>query len=121
MTRDGETLSDLPSGARVGTSSERRRRQLLNLRDDMVPADVRGNVPNRIEQLDEGAYDGLILAVAGLLRLGLTDRIADILPIGQCPTEPGQGSLALTRGDDLELIKLLEPLNLGSREDLKWA
>ncbi|MGI5817112.1 MAG: hydroxymethylbilane synthase [Armatimonadota bacterium] len=122
VTRDGQTLSELPEGARIGTSSERRRRQLAHLRADLTAAEIRGNVPDRIAQLDLGHYDALVLAAAGLLRLGLEERIAQILPEAQCPPEPGQGALAVViREDDLELAKLLEPLDLGDREGLPWA
>lgn len=122
VTRDGGSLAELASGARVGTSSERRRRQLLQLRDDLQPAEIRGNVPDRIAQLDRGDYDALVLAVAGLVRLGMEERIAEVLPEAQFPPEAGQGALAVViREDDLELAKLLEPLDLGDREGLPWA
>ena len=122
VSRDGLTLAELPTGARVGTSSDRRREALLKLRPDLVPCDVRGNVPDRIRQLDEGKYDALVLAAVGPIRLGLTDRIAHVFSPDEFPSPPGQGSLALVvREDDAGLLELLAPLDLGDRRGLPWA
>ncbi len=122
VTREGARLDELSVDARIGTSSVRRRWQLLHLRADVTPVEIRGNVPDRIEQLDRGDYDALVLAVAGLVRLGLEERIAQVLSTTQFPPEPGQGALAVViREDDLELAKLVEPLDLGDREGLPWA
>jgi hydroxymethylbilane synthase len=122
VTRHGESLADLPPGARAGTSSDRRQQQLLQLRPDLEPADIRGNVPDRVRQLDAGDYDALVLAVAGLVRLGLSDRIAQVFSLDEFPVMPGQGSLALlVRRDDAELRRLLAPLDIGDRRGLPWA
>lgn len=95
------TLDDLPPGARVGTSSLRRRALLARLRGDLELLDLRGNVPTRIERLDEGRYDAIVLAAAGLKRLGLEGRISGFLEPEQLLPAPGQGALAVqVRVDD---------------------
>lgn len=96
----GKKLANLPRGARVGTSSLRRSAQLRNLRPDLAVESVRGNVDTRLRKLDEGQYDTILLAAAGLKRLGWADRIAEILdPAQMCPAV-GQGALAIeTRPD----------------------
>lgn len=122
VSHTGEALSRLAAGARVGTSSARRRDSLLALRPDVVPCDVRGDVPDRLRQLDEGRYDALILAAVGLIRLGLHERISEIFPLTLLPPPAGQGSLAvLVREDDDAFAQLLAPLDIGSREGLPSA
>jgi len=95
----GRRLADLPAGARVGTSSLRRSAQLRKLRPDLTIESVRGNLDTRLRKLDEGQYNAILLAAAGLKRLGWGDRIAEILPAEiMCPAV-GQGALAIeTRG-----------------------
>lgn len=97
----GIRLEDLPHGACVGTSSERRRAQLLALRPDLDVQPVRGNVDTRIRKLKEGQYAAIVLALAGLRRLGLENEAAQILtPDQMCPAA-GQGALAIeTRSGD---------------------
>src|ERR1041385_751862 len=91
----------LPRGAIVGTSSQRRVAQLRCWRDDLVIEDLRGNVDTRIRKLDEGQYDAVILASAGLVRLGLRERISLRIPISQMLPAVGQGAIAIeTRSDD---------------------
>ena len=91
----GRPLADLPAGARVGTSSLRRAAQLRKLRGDLTVESVRGNLDTRLRKLDEGQYDAILLAAAGLKRLGWGGRIAEILPPEvMCPAV-GQGALAL--------------------------
>src|SRR5476651_210174 len=81
LTKSGATLQELPPGARVGSSSLRRRAFLAHTRPDLVPVELRGNVPTRVERLQGGSYDAIILATAGLVRLGLDDRItAELAP-----------------------------------------
>jgi hydroxymethylbilane synthase len=88
-------LDDLRPGAKVGTSSLRRAAQLRKLRPDLVVEPVRGNLDTRLRKLDEGRYDAILLAAAGLKRLGWSDRIAEVLaPEVMCPAV-GQGALAL--------------------------
>ena len=95
------SLATLAEGAVVGTSSQRRLAQLKALRRDVVVKDLRGNVDTRIRKLDEGQYDAVILASAGLLRLGLEDRISARIPIAQMLPAVGQGAIAIeTRSDD---------------------
>lgn len=97
----GTTLESLPSGARVGTDSPRRSAFLRVARPDLHVHALHGNVDTRLRRLDQGDTDALILAVAGLTRLGLTGRIGQILPAELVPPAPGQGSLAVQcRADD---------------------
>src|SRR5438105_4175481 len=91
----GKRLADLPHGSRVGTSSLRRSAQLRKLRPDLVIESVRGNLDTRLRKLDEGQYDAILLAAAGLKRLGWADRIAEILPVEQMCPAVGQGALAI--------------------------
>ena len=104
-------FGELPLGAKVGTSSLRRKCQILQLRPDLEIVDLRGNVGTRLSKLDDGLYDAIILASAGLKRLGLADRIRHCLaPIMSLPAV-GQGALGLEcRSDDAELLKLIAPL-----------
>lgn len=95
------SLSSLREGAVVGTSSQRRLAQLKALRGDVVVRDLRGNVDTRIRKLDEGQYDAVILAAAGLLRLGLQDRISARISIAEMLPAVGQGAIAIeTRSDN---------------------
>jgi hydroxymethylbilane synthase len=94
-------LADLPEGARVGTSSLRRQCQLLARRPDLTIAMLRGNVPTRLRKLDEGQYDAVVLAAAGLTRLGLADRITETLTADVCLPAVCQGVLGIEiRADD---------------------
>jgi len=91
----GKKLADLPAGAKVGTSSLRRAAQLRKLRPDLTIESVRGNLDTRIRKLDEGQYDAIVLAAAGLKRLGWADRIAEILDVDRMCSAVGQGALAI--------------------------
>ena len=96
----GRRLAELGAGARVGTSSLRRTAQLLALRPDLVVESLRGNLDTRLRKVAEGQYDAIVLAAAGLRRLGWADRIAEILaPEAMCPAV-GQGALAIETRDD---------------------
>ena len=98
--RNGSLL-DLPDRAVVGTSSQRRLAQLKALRRDVVVKDLRGNVDTRIRKLDEGQYDAVILASAGLVRLGLQERISARIAVSEMLPAVGQGAIAVeTRGDN---------------------
>src|SRR6476659_8136660 len=99
---DAGALGDLPRGATVGTSSQRRLAQLRCWRDDLVIKDLRGNVDTRIRKLDEGQYDAVILASAGLVRLGLQDRISLRIPIEHMLPAVGQGAIAIETKSDNE-------------------
>ena len=107
--REKITLDTLPKGATVGTSSMRRQCQLLAVRPDLKIAMLRGNVPTRIKKLDDGEFDAIVLAAAGLTRLGLADRITQLLPLEISIPAVAQGVLGLeTRGQDFltgELIR----------------
>ena len=95
------SLLHLPQGAVVGTSSQRRLAQLKALRGDVVVRDLRGNVDTRIRKLDEGQYDAVILASAGLVRLGLQERISARIAISEMLPAVGQGAIAIeTRTDN---------------------
>jgi hydroxymethylbilane synthase len=95
------SVGALPAGARVGTSSLRRRSQLLALRDDLEVAELHGNVDTRLGKLEAGEYDGIVLAAAGLRRLGRDGEIAFLFALDQLTPAPGQGSLAIeARRDD---------------------
>jgi hydroxymethylbilane synthase len=91
----GKRLADLPQGAKVGTSSLRRAAQLRKLRPDLVIESVRGNLDTRLRKLDEGQYDAIVLAAAGLKRLGWGDRIAETLDASLMCSAVGQGALAI--------------------------
>lgn len=93
-------IAGLPQGARVGTSSLRRRAQLRALRPDLQLADLRGNVNTRLAKLDAGEYDAIVLACAGLQRLGFDDRIRDRLQAPQWLPAPAQGAVAIECRDD---------------------
>jgi hydroxymethylbilane synthase len=101
VTRDGRRLGELPSGARLGTGSLRRQSQLLALRRDLKVIPVRGNVDTRLKKLDRGDYDALILAAAGLVRLGLSDRITSRFSEDEICPAVGQGALAIEAREDL--------------------
>ena len=108
VSADGTLLRDLPAGARVGTSSLRRTAQLLHWRPDLVPVSIRGNVQTRLGKIETEDLAGVILARAGLERLGLADRITEVLQAPQWLPAAGQGALAIEcRADDEELLALL--------------
>jgi hydroxymethylbilane synthase len=105
-------INDLPVGARVGTSSLRRRALLLAARSDLLVEDLRGNLDSRLKKLDEGRYDGIILALAGLRRFGREDRAGELLDPPQWLPAAGQGALALVaRAGDDETLSLTRPLD----------
>lgn len=105
-------LDALPPGARIGTSSLRRRALLLASRPDLVIEDLRGNLDTRLKKLDDGAYDGIILALAGLRRFGREDRAGELLDPPHWLPAAGQGALALiAREDDAETLSILQPLD----------
>ena len=106
------SIQTLPHGASVGTSSPRRLSQLLHLRGDLVIMELRGNVDTRLRKLDEGQYDALVLACAGLRRLGLADRISAPLPPSEMLPAVGQGALGIeVRADDEVTIGAVSKLD----------
>ncbi len=105
-------LASLPHGAIVGTSSLRRQMQLLMLRPDLQIRMLRGNVGTRLSKLDHGEYQAIILAAAGLIRLGLAERIRSVFQPEQMLPAIGQGAIGIEcRIDDLETNELIQPLN----------
>jgi hydroxymethylbilane synthase len=108
------TIGALPRGARVGTSSLRRTVQLLARRPDVIATPIRGNVDTRLRKLQQGEYDALVLAAAGLRRLGLLDATATLLDPDEMLPAVGQGTLGVeARADDAEILELAEPLTDG--------
>lgn len=106
------SFNELPQGAVLGTSSLRRKAQLLSVRPDLKIVDLRGNVDTRLRKLDEGQMDAIILAAAGLERLGHADRIREIIPTTVCLPAVGQGALAIEcRSDNKEVRDMLAFLN----------
>lgn len=106
------SLSALPLGARVGTSSLRRQSQLLSLRPDLKAVSLRGNVHTRLKKLEQGDYDAIVLAKAGLERLGLEHTIKQTFLLREMVPAPGQGALAIqTRSEDKSLNKLLQVIH----------
>lgn len=112
VSRSGAGLAALPESARVGSASLRRSAQLKHLRRDLRVEPIRGNVNTRLGKLDAGDYDALVLASAGLQRLGLADRVSEYLDIEVSLPAAGQGALGVEcRADRADLIALLQPLN----------
>ena len=115
-------LDDLPDGARVGTSSLRRQCQLLARRGDLRISMLRGNVPTRLSKLDSGDFDAVILAAAGLKRLGHGDRISQSLGHDICLPAVGQGVLGIeTREDDADTIELVRSAMHDAKEERRVA
>jgi hydroxymethylbilane synthase len=115
LSAGGEGLMALPSGATVGTTSLRRQAQLRALRPDLVVADLRGNVDTRIRRLREGRFAGILLAMAGLTRLGRATEVTEILETDVMLPAPGQGAIALEcRADDTDTARAAAPLLHGA-------
>lgn len=112
VSNNFKTLSELPAGAIVGTSSLRRRSQIKHHFPQLDIQDLRGNVNTRLRKLDEGQYDAIILAAAGLIRLGFEERIADLIDIQNSLPAVGQGIVGIEcRQDDERVKSLLQVLN----------
>lgn len=115
VTRPGitaTTLAELPAGAKVGTSSLRRRAQLRAVRPDLDVCELRGNVGTRLRKIDEGQVDAALLAAAGLRRLGLGDRIVSLLNAPEWIGAPGQGAIAVqARANDQPFLDILQQLD----------
>lgn len=113
ISRRGYTLATLPHGAKVGTSSYRRAAQIRHRRRDIQILDIRGNVDTRIRKaLDaDGRYDAIVLAYAGLERLGFTDKITEILDVDVMLPAPGQGAIAVQSRDDAALLSALAKIH----------
>lgn len=112
ISRTGSTLTELPPGSRVGTSSPRRTARILHLRPDVTCLPIRGNVDTRIAKLHAGEFDAIVLAAAGLNRLGRSNEITEYLSPTDLLPAPGQGALAVeVRADDKDLIAAVSNLN----------
>ena len=108
LNMEGKRLTELPTGARVGTSSRRRVMELRQLRPDLQAVELRGNVDTRLRKLAEGEVDAAIIAAAGLLRMGWQERISEYLPVEAFVPSPGQGALGIEcRADDRATLALL--------------
>jgi hydroxymethylbilane synthase len=111
VARHGLRLATLPEKAVIGTSSLRRRAQLLHWRPDLNIVPIRGNVDTRLRKLDADGLDGIVVAAAGLMRMGWEARISDIIPPEICLPAVGQGALGVEmRSDDVEAQALFQPL-----------
>jgi hydroxymethylbilane synthase len=111
LSRDGTKLPDLPAGAIVGTSSLRRQCQLRSIRPDLSVRDLRGNVNTRVRKLQEGEYDAIVLACAGLERLGMDHLITETLEPPQWLPAATQGTIGIQcREEDADVIGLITPL-----------
>ncbi|MBF8264264.1 MAG: hydroxymethylbilane synthase [Dehalococcoidia bacterium] len=112
VSKNGETLDDLPPGSTVGTSSPRRASQILAYRPDLEIVDLRGNLDTRLRKVNTGEVDAAVLAAAGLIRLGLADKITQLLSPEICLPAVGQGALAIeVRQDNLEIADMVKVLN----------
>jgi hydroxymethylbilane synthase len=112
VSANHQTLSGLLEGARVGTCSVRRTAQLLARRPDLTTLPLRGNVDTRLRKVMSGEYDAIVLAQAGLIRLGLQTYISEVLPLDVMLPAPGQGALAVQcRADDAETLELLAAIH----------
>ncbi|WEG14038.1 hydroxymethylbilane synthase [Pullulanibacillus sp. KACC 23026] len=113
ITKDNRSLAELPEGAVVGTSSLRRQSQLLAIRPDLEIESIRGNIDSRLRKLEEGPFDAIVLAAAGLERMGWSDRVKkEVLEAETMLPAVGQGALAIEcRSDDEELLALLKSIH----------
>jgi hydroxymethylbilane synthase len=111
VTRDGSTLAELAAAARVGTGSLRRRAQLLHYRSDLSVLALRGNIDTRLKKLDAGEFDALVMAAAGLRRIGRADRIGEYLADEICVSAVAQGALGLEARSDGNVPERLAFLN----------
>jgi len=112
VSRKAQRLADLPKGARVGTSSVRRVAQVVRARPDVETVLLRGNVDTRLARLEAGGYDAIILALAGLKRLGLAERATRILDVAEWLPALGQGAVGIEiREDDARANAAIVPLN----------
>ena len=112
VARDGAKLADLPAGARIGTGSPRRAAQLAVLRGDVTCVPIRGNAGTRLAKVRDGELDAVVLAYAGLARIGQTDLVSEIFEPDSMVPAPGQGALAVEcRAEDVELTELLAAID----------
>lgn len=112
VSRDNRTLNDLAYGAIVGTSSSKRKDAILRFRPDLIVKDIRGNIEERLEQMDKGFFDAVIIAYAALLRLGLEHRCAQVIPSQIIAPHPLQGRIAVQISKDRhDLLRIFRSIN----------
>jgi len=111
LTKKGLTIDELPKNAIIGTSSMRRRAQLLRYRSDLVIEELRGNIDTRLKKLEDGQYDGIILAEAGLERMGWTDRVRTRLDLDSFIPSPNQGTVAVAALAGTPAVEAVSLLN----------
>jgi hydroxymethylbilane synthase len=112
VAKDGKKISELPLGARIGTSSLRRKMQLFRLHPELIIEEVHGNVESRIRKVEEGHYDAVVLAYAGMKRLGLVNHVSEIFSEDLFYPAPGQGIIAIeSRVGDSGMEDILKPVN----------
>lgn len=121
VSRDGLGLADLPPGSRVGTSSPRRRMQLLVARPDLQVQDIRGNVDTRVRKVREGHYDAVILAAAGLERLDRQHEVTEYLPLPEWLPDAGQGIMVVQGRVDDEAARLAASIDCGASRHVATA
>jgi len=113
VSRNDLALDRLPLGAVVGTSSKNRKQSILNYRKDLIIKDIRGNIDERLRQLDQGDFDAVVIADAALIRLGKNERITQIIPFNIIKPHPLQGHLAVqVRKDRQDLRKLFRRIDV---------
>jgi len=112
VSKDRKKLSELALGARIGTSSLRRKMQLLRLHPEVIVEEVHGNVGTRIQKIEDGHFDAVVLAHAGLKRLGLGGHVSEVFEAGQFYPAPGQGVIAAQiRTNDADMAEMLKPID----------
>lgn len=112
VSRYGHTFIDLPQNSRIGTSSPRRIAQLKHGRKDVQFIPIRGNIETRLKKVESSAYDGTVLAAAGVLRLGLSDQVTEYLSPAICAPAPGQAAIAAqSRSTDREILDLMKAIS----------
>lgn len=112
VSRENQTIMELPSGAKVGTSSLRRASQISFTRSDLVISSIRGNLGTRLDKLDRGEFDAIVLAAAGIIRLGMKERISQYLEPDTMLPAVGQGALCIeTRQNDANMAPVLDMLD----------
>lgn len=112
LSNAGLSLQNSKPGSVVGTGSPRRRAMLLNLRPDLIVKDIRGNVPTRVQKMEDGGYDCLIMACAGLKRINLDNKITQILPVDKFVPAPAQGALIVQiRTDDTAIQEIVKHID----------
>lgn len=111
ISKNYNSLKSLPQGALIGTSSLRRRSQLLRIKNDIEIVDLRGNIDTRIKKISEKGLDGVILAYAGVKRMGFEDNIREVLSLDEMVPASGQGAIGIEIRSQKDMIEFLKPLN----------